>query len=103
MIDYETDQEILQGIRDGYITAVSVNGGPARSYKIIRGDGGEVTNPAVQCAGGECYRLGEGIVLGERDDIAFTWVVTKPGFRYNGRLIEPTVPGIKTTRIYILE
>jgi len=99
---FETDEEILQGIENGFVTAVSINGGAARSYKIIDVDGKEKENPSVQCADGECYRLGEGIILGERDNIAFTWVVTKPGFRYNGRMIPHTEPGVKSTRILIL-
>lgn len=100
---YETDQEILDGIRNGFIDAVSINGGPARSYKVITNSGDEVVNPAVQCSSGECFRLGEGIILGEKDDIAFTFVVTKPGWRYNGRMIQPTEPGIKSTSINIVE
>jgi len=102
-IYFETDPEIIQGITDGYIDAVSINGGAARSYKIIDGGGLEVENPDIRCTTGECFRLGEGIILGEKDNVAFTWVVTQPGFRYNGRMIPPTVPGVKTTRIIMLE
>lgn len=100
---FETDEEILNGIRSGFIEAVSINGGPARSYKVINDVGDEVQNPGVQCATGECFRLGEGIILGEQDNIAFTFVVTKPGWRYNGKMIQPTEPGIKSTTINIIE
>ncbi len=102
-IYFETDTEILQGIADGYIDAVSINGGAARSYKIIDKAGQTMENPEIQCSTGECFRLGEGIILGEKDNIAFTWVVTKPGWRYNGRMIPATVPGVKTTGIFVLE
>lgn len=101
-IYFESDPEILQGIEDGFITAVSINGGAARSYKIINGEGQEIQDPNVQCSTGECFRLGEGIILGEKDNVAFTWVVTKPGFRYNGRMVPHTVPGVKTTKIFVL-
>lgn len=99
---FESDKEILQGIEDGFITAVSINGGAARSYKIIDGKGIEMDKPGIECADGECYRLGEGIILGEKDNVAFTWVVTKPGWRYNGRMIPNTTPGIMSTRILVL-
>jgi len=102
-IYFETDPEILQGIADGYIDSVSINGGAARSYKIIDGAGNQMDNPDIQCSTGECFRLGEGIILGEKDNVAFTWVVTRPGWRYNGRMIPHTVPGVKTTGIFVLE
>lgn len=102
-IYYESDQEILKGIRDGFITAVSINGGAARSYKIINKEGEVIDKPEIKCSTGECFRLGEGIILGEKDNVAFTWVVTKPGWRYNGQKVPHTVPGVKTTKILILE
>lgn len=103
LIYFESDQEILKAIKDGFITAVSINGGAARSYKIIDKKGDVIENPEVKCSTGECFRLGEGIILGEKDNVAFTWVVTKPGWRYNGRMVPHTIPGVETTRILILE
>lgn len=99
---FETDQEILDAIKKGIITAVSINGSKARKEIIVDGSGKPITNE-IQCSTGDCFRKGEGIVLGERDNIAFTYVVTQPGWFYNGMKIIATKPGIKTTKIHILE
>ena len=94
MLIHETDEDILQAIRDHIITAVSINAGAPREEKIV-------------CADATCNDkviMPEGLILGENDDIALTYVVTNPaGFWYNGRHIDAAIPGVKTTAIEILE
>lgn len=88
---FEKDKEILNGIRDGKITAVSINAGKARQEFI-------------NCEEHECFLVPTGLILGENDNIAFTYVITaKEGMMYNGSLLPPAIPGIKTTAIEILE
>jgi len=91
MIIYETDEEILQGIRDGKITAVSTNAGQPRKMDI-------------KCVSNECFSVPDGVVLGEGSNVGLTYVVTDPkGMLYNGKWIPPTIPGNPKTRIHILE
>lgn len=87
MIVNEADPEILQAIADGKITAVSINGGAPR-------------NSEIECPDEECFVVPKGVILGELDDVALTWVVTDPnGMWWKGRFIPPAKPGVKTTAI----
>jgi len=93
MIVYEEDQEINDAIQRGDITAVSINGGSPRNESI--------QCPACQSSTNcECFIVPEGVILGEADDIALTWVVTNPtGIMWHGQFIPPATPGVKTTAI----
>ncbi|MCH7590583.1 hypothetical protein IIB34_06065 [PVC group bacterium] len=93
MIVYEEDQEINDAIQRGDITAVSINGGSPRNESI--------QCPACQSSTNcECFIVPEGVILGEADDIALTWVVTNPtGMMWHGQFIPPATPGVKTTAI----
>lgn len=87
MLVHESDVEVIDGIKNHDITAVSINGGAPRS-----------TN--VECGDTECFNVPRGVVLGELDDIALTWVVTNPnGFRWNNKHIPKAKPGVGTTVI----
>jgi hypothetical protein len=92
MIINEQDPEIVEAINRGDITAVSINGGSPR-------------NETVQCPdchgpNCECFIVPEGVILGELDGIALTWVVTNPnGIMFRGEMIPPARPGVKTTAI----
>lgn len=92
MIINEQDPEIVEAINRGDITAVSINGGSPR-------------NETVQCPdchgpNCECFIVPEGVILGELDGIALTWVVTNPnGIMFRGQMIPPASPGVKTTAI----
>lgn len=88
-LHYEHDPVIIKAIEDGVITAVSINGGPPRQM-------------AVECDG-ECFVVPQGVVLGESDGIAFTYVVTHPnGLMWKGNFIPPEKPGVKNTAIQLL-
>lgn len=90
MIVNEQDPEVLTAIAKGQITAVSINGGAPR-------------DTSVQCPLNECFVVPRGVILGELDDIALTWVVTDPnGINYHGQWIPPAKPGVKTTAIQAL-
>lgn len=90
MLVYETDPQILQAINSGTITAVSINGGAPRQQD-------------VECDTGECFLVPKGVILGENDGIALTYVVTDPrGFNWRGNRIPPAEPGVKTTKIEML-
>lgn len=90
MLVYETDPEILAGVQRGDITAVSINAGAPRTMD-------------TDCNTGECYVVPKGLILGELDGIALTYVVTNPrGFAWRGRRIPPATPGVKTTKIELL-
>lgn len=93
MLLLETDPEIINAINHGVITAVSINGGSPRSESVEPCDEHCVSN----C---ELCLVPTGVVLGELDDIALTWVVTDPnGLSWRGQKIEPATPGVKTTAI----
>ena len=88
---WETDEEILDAIRNDIIDAVSIHTGLPRTVK-------------TNCEDGECFIEPQGTILGEQDNIALTYVVTHPdGFRYNGMVIPPFPPGMKFTKIYLVE
>ncbi len=93
MIVHEEDPEVLQAIRDNTITAVSINGGAPRSEKVECPD----CEDGTSC---ECFLVPEGVILGELDNVALTWVVTDPhGMMFKGRWIAPATPGVKVTAI----
>lgn len=88
-LHYERDEEIIKAIETGVIDSVSINGGPPRSM-------------TVEC-NGECFVIPKGVVLGESDGIAFTYVVTHPnGMMWKGQHIAPAEPGVKITTLQIL-
>jgi len=94
MMIMETDPEINQLIANGQIAAVSINGGSPRQESVEPCD--------HSCATGECELcvVPKGVILGENDGIALTWVVTDPrGISWQGRLIPMAEPGVKTTII----
>lgn len=97
MFVIETDDQINNYINDGSITAVSINGGNPRTQNV------EPCND--NCKGNNCEMCNtpHGVILGELDDIAMTWVVTNPnGIMWRGQHIPPATPGIKNTIIEIL-
>ena len=94
MLIMEMDPEINQMIVAGQITAVSINGGSPRAETVEPCDHG--------CTDGSCELclVPRGVVLGESDDIALTWVITAPqGVFYKGQPIPYAEPGVKTTII----
>ena len=92
MLINEQDPEIINAIDNQVITAVSINGGSPRTEAVVCPD-----CPTNNC---ECFLVPEGVVLGETDDIALTWVVTDPrGMMWRGMWIPPAIPGVKTTAI----
>ena len=93
MLITESDPEIIKGIDDRIITAVSINGGSPRSESVEPCE----DHCKVNC---ELCLVPKGVVLGELDDIALTWVVTdNRGLNWKGMLIPPATPGVKTTAI----
>ena len=92
MIVLEKDEEINRAIDNGQITAVSINGGSPRTQ--------DVQPCNHDCSHGECElcNVPKGVVLGELDDIAMTWVATSP-MVWKGIKIPKAVPGIKVTAI----
>jgi len=94
MLILETDAEINQMIANQQITAVSINGGSPRMESI---------EPCIHnCTTGDCELcvVPRGVVLGEQDDIALTWVVTAPqGVMWRGQPIAYAEPGVKSTII----
>jgi len=97
MLVIERDPQINNAIKDGVITAVSINGGMPRSESI------EPCNHG--CSGDHCELclVPKGVVLGELDGIAMTWVITDPnGLYWNGNFVPSATPGIKTTKIEAL-
>jgi len=90
MLIIEADPEINQMVLNGQITAVSINGGAPRTETI------EPCDPVT----GELCNVPRGVILGEMDDIALTWVVTDPrGIMWQGIQIPFAEPGVKTTGI----
>jgi hypothetical protein len=97
MLVIEKDPEINQAIEDGKITAVSINGGMPRNESI------EPCNHGCETKNCELCVVPKGVVLGELDDIAMTWVVTDPnGLYWNGHFVPSAEPGIKVTKIEAL-
>ena len=96
MLVLENDQEIINAVNNEVLTAVSINGGSPRSESVEPCEEHCETN----C---ELCLVPEGVVLGELDDIALTWVVTDPrGLDWKGMNIPAATPGVKTTAIQAL-
>jgi len=97
MLVIERDPQINNAIADGKIAAVSINGGPPRSESVEPCD--------HDCNSGDCELclVPKGVVLGETDGIALTYVVTDPqGLYWNGHFVPSAEAGIKFTKIQIL-
>jgi len=93
----EPDPEIIEAIKNDTISGVSINGGPPRSESF------EMLNGQPCDNSGECFIVPHGVILGETDNIAFTYVVTNPlGMYWRGEWIPPANPGVKSTKIEIL-
>lgn len=91
MIIFEQDEEILNAIRNDIITAVSINTGPPRTVEL-------------NCNTGECLLEPQGTTLGNEEGIALSYVVTDPkGFTYHGQWLFPLPPGMKFTKLYLIE
>jgi len=87
MLVHEADPEVIRAIDRGDITAVSINGGAPRST-------------SVECETDECFVVPRGVVLGELDGIALTWVVTNEGgLTWRGKHLPKAEPGVKITAI----
>lgn len=97
MLVIEPDPEINAAISNGDITAVSINGGNPRSQNI---------EPCYDgCDGPECELCNapSGVILGELDGVAMTWVITADrGIMWKGQHIPNATPGIKNTVLEIL-
>ena len=94
MLVMEDDPEINQAIQNGIISAVSINGGSPRTETIEPCEHGCTDNSCELCL------VPRGVVLGELDDVALTWVVTHPmGFQWHGINIPAAIAGVKTTPI----
>jgi len=94
MLVMEEDPEIITAIQNGIITAVSINGGSPRTESIEPCEHGCTNNTCELCL------VPRGVVLGELDDVALTWVVTHPmGLQWRGMNIPVALPGVKTTAI----
>jgi hypothetical protein len=90
MLVMELDPEINQMIATGQIQSVSINGGAPRT---------ETVEPCGT-PDGELCNVPRGVILGELDDIALTWVVSDPrGIVWRGQKIPFAEPGVKTTGI----
>ena len=88
------DPQINDAIADRKITAVSINGGMPRSESIEPCDHDCMSEKCELCV------VPKGVVLGELDGIAMTFVVTDPnGLYWNGRFVPSAEPGIKFTKI----
>ncbi len=91
MIIWESDPEILDAIRKDIITAVSINTGKPREVE-------------ENCSTGECLSEPKGTVLGEDNNVALAFIITDPdGWDYNGQHIPAMPPGMKFTKIFIIE
>ena len=90
MLVHLRDPEIIHYIETGDIQTVSINAGMPRHMH-------------TECDTGECFVVPRGLLLGELDNIAFTWVVNNPsGILWRGRQIPAATPGVKTTKIELL-
>ena len=91
MMIWETDEVILDAIRNNIIEAVSINTGKPRRID-------------TNCDDGECFIEPVGTILGEENGVALAYVVTaNEGFDYHGQHIPALPPGMKFTKIYLVE
>lgn len=87
---YERDPDVCAAIQSGKLNQVSINGGSPRTTELT-------------CSTDECFAEPKGVVLGEKDNIAFAYVVTDPqGMRWKDKWVPPETPGVKNTKIEIL-
>lgn len=92
MLVHEDDPEIIEAVKNGTINAVSINGGAPRHEEIVDCD-----HPAGKCI------VPRGVILGELDGIALTYVVTSSsGLSWQGNQIDQASPGVKSTAIEML-
>lgn len=92
ILHYERDPEIIEYLRRGDIQEVSINAGRPRTMEIEPCESPE----------GKCM-IPRGLILGELDGIAFTYVVSNPkGIMYHGRFIPKATAGVRTTALEIL-
>lgn len=90
MLVHLKDHEIIHFIETGQINEVSINAGAPRRMD-------------TQCDTGECFVVPTGLILGELDGIAFTWVVSDPaGIVWHGKYIPKAKAGVRTTKIEII-
>lgn len=90
MLVHVADPELISLIENQLITEVSINGSPPRSQD-------------VECQTDECFLVPRGVVLGEMDGIAFTWVVSaQQGITWDNVHIPHADAGVKNTAIEIL-
>jgi hypothetical protein len=94
-IVYEEDPQILDMIKNGYITHVS-----------MEGEGRRAALKCDQCdspTGCLCRMVPEGVLFGNEFGEAMAYVVTKPGATYRDMQIEPGPPGDWNTSVKIAE
>ena len=90
MLVHLRDMEIIHYIETGQISEVSINAGAPRRMD-------------TQCDTGECFVVPTGLILGELDGIAFTWVVSdRAGIVWHGKYIPKATAGVSTTKIEII-
>lgn len=90
MLVHLKDPEIINFINTGQIDAVSINAGAPRRMD-------------TECDTGECFVVPTGLILGELDGIAFTWVVSDPaGIVWRGKYIPKATAGVKSTKVEII-
>jgi len=90
MLVHLKDPEIIHFIDTGQIASVSINAGAPRRMD-------------TECDTGECFVVPTGLILGELDNIAFTWVVDDPaGIVWRGKYVPRATAGVKTTKIEII-
>lgn len=90
MLVHLKDPEIIHYIETGQINEVSINAGAPRRMD-------------TDCNTGECFVVPTGLILGELDGIAFTWVVSDPaGLVWRGKYIPKATAGVRTTKIELI-
>lgn len=94
MLIVELDPEINAAVANGTIGAVSINGGQPRHTTVEPCEHNCMTGACEQCV------VPRGVILGENDGIALTWVVSAPnGMMWRGNAIPHAQPGVKSTKI----
>ena len=91
MLVHLKDPEIIKFIETGQIASVSINAGAPRRMD-------------TECDSSECFVVPTGLILGELDGIAFTFVVDDPaGIVWRGKYIPKATAGVKVTKIEIID
>jgi hypothetical protein len=92
-LHHEKDPEIINAITRGDISEVSINAGTPRTMTV------EVCDPVT----GEKCVTPRGLILGELDNIAFTYVVSSPvGIMWRGHVIPKAKAGVRNTKIELI-